>query len=1271
VSDEGASQGGSKDGASTLAFLRELAHVSDAPVDGLSDTAPTPAGKTELVRDWKSERFVLKRQLGAGAFGAVFEAHDRERNAAVALKLMRRRDSQALLLFKQEFRTLTGMAHPNLVQFYELHSDGEQWFFTMELVRGRSFLEAVRTPAGEGPPFEEERLRDVLRQLAEGLVFLHGAGKLHRDIKPSNVMVAENGRVVVLDFGLVTDIEAGRQEAKGAGTPRYMAPEQAAAQPIGPAADWYSVGVMLYEALAGRPPYIKAPSNAPPPPPSTLAPGVPKDLEALCLDLLAPAPEQRPSGAEVLERLARFEARPRVGERPASHRGAFVGRAAHLRRLEQALADSRAGHTAIALLRGPSGMGKSALANRFLEELQQAAPHAGEEQVVLSGRCFEQESVPYKMLDSLVDALYRHLRRMPRAELTPILPRELGALARLFPVLGQIPGVPVESRAETGDPAQLRRRGAWALRELLTGLTRRGALVLFIDDLQWGDLDSVALLLEVLRPPSAPALLLLASYRQDEVETSPALVTLLQSLREEPFSGLAMHDVEVGELEPTESEELMSSLLGAGMQKLPPAQSLVSEGRGNPFFLTELARYIDESAQTASRDGERAASAEVPMGLDAVIQARLQRLPEAARRLLEVISVAGQPLPSMSASRVASGTPGGEEELQALALLRAGQLLRVRRVEGREELLPYHDRIREAVVTRLAPEVRRGHHRGLALTLEESGRVELEQLVFHFREAGELLKSARYAVKAGTRAHEVLAFDRAARLYRAALETETLGADEARALKARLGEALTHAGRPWEAAEAHLEVAETVEPTQALEHRRQAMEQLLLGGYTEEGLKVLERVLREVGLSQPSTSFGALLSLIWRQLWLRVRGFGFQMRAATELPEDALRLLDTCWAAAAGLSITNPIRAADFQTRHLLLALRAGEPYRVSRGLAIHAIALALRGGRSGERAEQLLHTARELAEREAQPYALGLTMMGSGIRAMTLGEYRKAEMLMRDGTTLLQERCAGVPWELDFARVQWAAYLWALGEVRKLTALVSSLLEDARERGNRHCETMVRLTSDYLVQLAAGSPERARETLRIAMRGWTQRSYHLQHYRESAAQVRIALYQGQGARALDIIGGRRFLLWRSGIMRVQALRIEARYWGALAELAAHPRGGKAVLGRTLRTARALEREGVSWAKAPMAALLRAAVARRTGNDAEALRWLTMAEEGARAHGLALMIASIQRRRGEVLGGDEGRALISQAEAWTASQSIRDPERMAAIMAPAMADPRG
>ena len=133
---------------------------------------------------------------------------------------------------------------------------------------------------------------------------------------------------------------------------------------------------------------------------------------------------------------------------------------------------------------------------------------------------------------------------------------------------------------------------------------------------------------------------------------------------------------------------------------------------------------------------------------------------------------------------------------------------------------------------------------------------------------------------------------------------------------------------------------------------------------------------------------------------------------------------------------------------------------------------------------------------------------------------------------------------------------------VPRLATLVKSLLEDARERGNLHCETMVRVTTDYLVHLVADEPERARETLRTAMRNWTQSSYQVQHYRDSAAQLRLALYVGAKQHALSIVRARRFLLRRSGLMRVLALRIESRYWDGLVELEAAPRGDRSASSR-------------------------------------------------------------------------------------------------------------
>ncbi|HYX40984.1 MAG TPA: serine/threonine-protein kinase, partial [Pyrinomonadaceae bacterium] len=310
---------------------------------------------TRTSEDFRgTERFELRRRLGAGGMGVVYEAYDRERDRIVALKTLMRASADDLYRFKREFRALADVAHPNLVSLYELMSDGTSWFFTMELVRGVNFLDYVRERlAGASDQATHElptlnvfdhqtlaflnddvaaqcandseqwpdsarpaeqmlttcnlaRLRAALRQLAAGINVLHETDQLHRDIKPSNVLVTPNGRVVLLDFGLITETTAPELRAQRglAGTPAYMSPEQVAQQPITKASDWYSVGVILYEALTGRLPFtgtvldvLERKQQAEPPPPSALVPSVPANLDALCRDLLRREPTHRPTGA--------------------------------------------------------------------------------------------------------------------------------------------------------------------------------------------------------------------------------------------------------------------------------------------------------------------------------------------------------------------------------------------------------------------------------------------------------------------------------------------------------------------------------------------------------------------------------------------------------------------------------------------------------------------------------------------------------------------------------------------------------------------------------------------------------------------------------------------------------------------------------------------------------------------------------------------------------------------------------------------------------------
>ena len=157
--------------------------------------------------DTLANRFELRRRIGSGGMGEVFEAYDRDTAETVALKTLARADGDTVMRFKREFRALQSTSHQNLVNLRELIRDGDHWFLTMELVRGQHFLEHVRN--------DTPRLRAALHQLVQGLRVLHDGGLIHRDIKPSNVMVSSEGRVVLLDFGLVTALDPARQSVEG------------------------------------------------------------------------------------------------------------------------------------------------------------------------------------------------------------------------------------------------------------------------------------------------------------------------------------------------------------------------------------------------------------------------------------------------------------------------------------------------------------------------------------------------------------------------------------------------------------------------------------------------------------------------------------------------------------------------------------------------------------------------------------------------------------------------------------------------------------------------------------------------------------------------------------------------------------------------------------------------------------------------------------------------------------------------------------------------
>jgi serine/threonine protein kinase len=870
-------------------------------------------GAIDIFRGTK--RFIVEGKLGEGGMGVVHRVRDVERQETLALKTMTRLDAAALLRFKREFRALADITHPNVVQLYELFSEGDQWFFTMELVDGSDLLAWVHSslsmppPARSGtthadadaaiadsgehatvlaptevydqmvvgmarPPSNQSaprlpqararfairdvaRLRAGFRQLAAGVSAIHAAGKLHRDIKPSNVMVTRGGRVVLLDFGVVGEFVPGKKTVRNddplVGTPAYMAPEQAAFQPATPASDWYAVGVILFEALTRRMPFEGSTSElliAKQRPldarPSALVEGIPEDLEQLCVDLLQLDPRARPTADEVLRRLE--------GDRPPAFSTSvevpFVGRRAQLDELHAAYAAASDGSPVVVMLQGRSGMGKSALVSRFIGEL---SSHMGA--LVLSGRCYEREAVPFKAVDQIVDELSRWLARLPEDDAYALLPRGIHALARLFPVMRnpRVVAAAPDVDADVADPLQMRQRAFVALRELLTAIAASRTLVLHIDDLQWGDADSVQLLEALLSPPAPRPLLLVCGHRSELASSSEALAAL-RGAWGRLSEACDIRDLDVAELSNAEAHELARALVDSSDPVV--AEAIALEAHGSPLFVAELARWANERREITRGDE--------PIALEQVILARVAELPADARALLETISIAGTPLEHAIAEK-AAGIVGRRRG--ATMALRGARFVSTRGLRDVDMLETAHDRIRETVAASLDDAKRRACHLALANAIASFEHADPAAAFDHFRAAGDDASARDYALRAADAADRGLAFSRAAALYRAAI---ALGAASQDVLYAKLGDALANAGRGAEAADAYLEAASRAPERDAGDLRRIAAEHYLKSGQQERGLAVLRQVLAEVGLNYPESTEAAVASLVWHEARVRV-----------------------------------------------------------------------------------------------------------------------------------------------------------------------------------------------------------------------------------------------------------------------------------------------------------------------------------------------------------------------------------------------------------------
>jgi serine phosphatase RsbU (regulator of sigma subunit)/tetratricopeptide (TPR) repeat protein len=683
-----------------------------------------------------ANRYKVISKLGEGGMGAVFKVEDNLNRDIVAFKILSKQiaDSpETLLQFKQEFRVMNKLKHPNTVNVFDygLMPDKSP-YLTMEVVPGKELADIK--------DMDYTEICRILMQLCQALSFIHSRLLVHCDIKPQNIRLKEDGSVKVMDFGLMNQLGL-RSNGQITGTVDYLPPEIPTGGIINASSDLYSVGVVAYELVTGRLPFegdsvlevIRAHINSRVTPPSEFRQDIPDKLEKIILKLLEKSQQERYQAAsEVIADLVELSGEEFTGESLEQKRSylsssVLVGRDKELKILETALAHVEKGYGKAIFVAAPAGVGKSRLIQEFKLQVQLA------ENPFLTGHCFEQGMSAYK---PVADALKQLLPLTNREELE----KYGNVLVKILPELQEKGYEPLPNLQGISEKLRLFDTiTAW-----LTDVSTRETLVIFIDDLHWIDQASIDLLNTCIRDLRKSKVMFMGTFRDDEV---PAGHPLWQTFEEELTSLVKLDPFTTDDI-----RALIKAMLGSIDLKNEFVEHVKNATGGNAFFISEVMRYLVEEGIlqikfTTWHLPADYTSWELPTSIEATVNRRLNTLSPKAMELIRLAAVAGRKL-RLSLFKAVSGWEE-EEIFSAIDELIERQFLN--RLEH-EYLFP-HDRVRETLYDSLEEGLRKELHQKVAETIEAENINQLinvsGELAYHFSRSNDIKKAIKYLLMAG------------------------------------------------------------------------------------------------------------------------------------------------------------------------------------------------------------------------------------------------------------------------------------------------------------------------------------------------------------------------------------------------------------------------------------------------------------------------------------------------------------------------------------------
>jgi eukaryotic-like serine/threonine-protein kinase len=986
------------------------------------------------------------------------------------------------------------------------------------------------------------------------------------------------------------------------GTPAYLAPEQLRGEALTQAADWYAVGAALAELLES----VCTPKD------ETTRARL-EMLRSLAQGLRTDAPQDRFGAREILDSLG---ATPT--ERPSYWSAddlTFAGREPELERLTGALARARQGGV-VCTVSGDAGIGKTALIEHFLAlpELVGA--------LTLRGRCYEAECLPYRGVDGLIDDLALYLLSLADAVRSALVGTDTDALLQVFPRLRRA-GLPTSSPGTLATtPRLVRRRAFEQMLRLLGEIARVRPLVIFIDDLQWADADG-ALLLSHLVSRSAPALLLLASFRSDA--EGPGLDALASAASESLAIALGPLDADACNRVASEAR---------GNVDRAASDVLLRESGGSPLLLQAL-------LHTESAPGDQART------YTQLMTQVIDTLDRPTRELLALVVLAGRPL---SLELLTTAAEQVEQPHLCLAVLRARRLVRTILRDDVTQLLPHHDRVRELVTQQLPDAERTDCHARLARAAVALSLDDPEFLANHYYCADDRAAAGHHAECAGDRARATMALSRASELYLRALACAAPSRPSR--LVEKLADVAAAAGDLTRAGPLYVEAA-AARPLDGWELRLRAAEVFLQRGAEQVGMGLLRPAMREGRIPVPTSMTRAFwlggLSLA-RSHWASRPARSSTFR--TDAPNDPRTEL--AFRAGHLICLHDPKGAA------LILwsaarALEHGSSAQRGRALASLAFVYALLGLRSVAEQDELVR--RSLVLTAQDPLALTAALASKAMIAFGRCQCDQALRTLETIRAMTIEQRLDAQWLLGQIHSIAASVCVLAGDFRRLAEFGTDAEREALELGNRTVLAQVQSALAWAA-LAAGDAESMRRYTQGTLAEWRAPRLSPIYGIAVWGECNRLLYEGDTRAAYALMQAEAPRFVRSGLSHTRTWSTSlSQLWGSV-ELANAREPNDSHVRAAEKHAARLERQALPVAQA-WAALLRAGLARRAGRTALARETYRRAKHGFVALGMLGYAATAARWEAQL-----GQARDEQALAWFTRQSVAAPSSWVRMYAP-------